>query len=55
MVETRNDPYERLLETLNKIPHGFAKAKDGITHLKVLKWIFSGSSRIRNELSVQHH
>ena len=34
------DPYEKLARTLNRIPNGFAKAKDG-SHLKVLKWIFS--------------
>jgi electron transport complex protein RnfB len=34
------DPYERLAETLNKIPNGFAKTADG-THLKVLQWIFT--------------
>ncbi|MFX1538139.1 MAG: 4Fe-4S binding protein [Promethearchaeota archaeon] len=41
MIETSTSPYKRLSETLNKIPHGFPKAKDGITHLKVLMWIFS--------------
>ncbi|MFW9906380.1 MAG: ATP-binding protein [Candidatus Thorarchaeota archaeon] len=40
MTETRLDPYERLAETLNKIPNGFAKTEDG-THLKVLHWIYT--------------
>ncbi|MFX0050015.1 MAG: ATP-binding protein [Candidatus Hermodarchaeota archaeon] len=34
-------PYKCLAETLNKVPHGFPEAKDGITHLKVLMWIYS--------------
>jgi len=34
-----SDPYEKLARTLNRIPNGFARAKDG-SHLKVLKWIF---------------
>lgn len=34
------DPFERLAETLNKIPNGFPKTADG-THLKVLQWIFT--------------
>ena len=33
-------PYEALSETLNKIPNGFPRFKDGI-HLKILKWIFT--------------
>ncbi len=41
MIDTQNDPYMRLMETLDKIPHGFPKAKDGVTHLNVLKWIFT--------------
>lgn len=32
--------YERLAETLNKIPNGFTKTNDG-THLKILQWIFT--------------
>ncbi|MFX0087854.1 MAG: ATP-binding protein [Candidatus Hodarchaeota archaeon] len=40
MTEKLLDPYERLAETLNKIPNGFAKTEDG-THLKVLQWIYT--------------
>ncbi|MFX0183732.1 MAG: 4Fe-4S binding protein [Candidatus Hodarchaeota archaeon] len=40
MTETLLDPYERLAETLNKIPNGFTKTEDG-THLKVLQWIYT--------------
>ncbi|MFX1548428.1 MAG: 4Fe-4S binding protein [Promethearchaeota archaeon] len=39
MTETL-DTYERLAETLNKIPNGFAKTEDE-THLKVLQWIYT--------------
>ncbi|UCE12311.1 MAG: 4Fe-4S binding protein [Candidatus Heimdallarchaeota archaeon] len=40
MTEILMDPYERLAETLNKIPNGFTKTEDG-THLKVLQWIYT--------------
>ncbi|NHK31851.1 MAG: hypothetical protein FK730_10900, partial [Asgard group archaeon] len=33
------NPYEKLTETLCRIPNGFDTVKDG-THLKVLEWIF---------------
>ncbi|MEE9410945.1 MAG: 4Fe-4S binding protein [Candidatus Heimdallarchaeota archaeon] len=39
-TKSASDPYEMLARTLNRIPNGFAKAKDG-SHLKVLKWIFT--------------
>lgn len=41
MLEITQNPHERLAETLDKIPHGFPKTKDGITHIKVLKSIYS--------------
>ncbi len=34
------DPYERLAETLNRIPNGFTPTEEG-THLKLLRWIFT--------------
>lgn len=33
-------PYERLADTLNRIPNGFTHIEDG-THLRILEWIFS--------------
>jgi NAD-dependent dihydropyrimidine dehydrogenase PreA subunit len=41
MIEKSSNPFKCLAETLNKVPHGYPKAKDGITHLKVLMWIYS--------------
>ncbi|MFW9994873.1 MAG: ATP-binding protein [Candidatus Odinarchaeota archaeon] len=38
--ETELKPYERLADTLDKIPNGFAKVSDG-THLRILQWIFT--------------
>jgi len=40
LTETLLDPYERLAETLDNVPNGFAKTEDG-THLKVLQWIYT--------------
>ncbi len=40
MTEIVLDPYERLAETLNKIPNGFPMAEDGI-HIRILKWIYT--------------
>ena len=34
------DPYEKLAETLNKIPNSFTPTEEG-THIKLLKWIFT--------------
>ncbi len=34
------NPYERLADTLNRIPNGFTHIEDG-THLRILEWIFS--------------
>ena len=39
-IEDENSPYEKLADTLNRIPNGFAKTKDD-TYLRVLKWIFT--------------
>ncbi|MFX0052653.1 MAG: ATP-binding protein [Candidatus Hermodarchaeota archaeon] len=34
------DPYERLADTLDKIPNGYTKTEDG-THIRVLQWIYT--------------
>jgi Fe-S-cluster-containing hydrogenase component 2 len=34
------DPYEKLAETLDKIPNSFTPTEDGV-HLRFLKWIFA--------------
>ncbi len=39
-LESQDDVYEKLAQTLHKIPNGFAIIPDG-THLKLLKWIFT--------------
>ena len=39
-TEEENLPFEKLANTLNRIPNGFAKTEDD-TYLRVLKWIFT--------------
>ncbi|MHA2224575.1 MAG: ATP-binding protein [Candidatus Hodarchaeales archaeon] len=41
MSDSTLDTYKQLAETLNKIPNGYPKSKDGLTYLKILEWIFT--------------
>jgi len=38
-AKKKQNPYEKLAKTLNRIPNGFAPVEDG-SHLKVLEWVF---------------
>ena len=40
MTKNTSNPYERLAETLNKIPNSFPTNEDGI-HIIILEWIFT--------------